>query len=208
MLSVKNSPFEIRVYVVDKKLINQMLTAPAGYKFKGSRKHSEDKDFPYEILTKQLIFDYSKFLKKCDGMGSIIAESRGNSDCVVVRTFSEAQNVNGLDSKSLKKSKQAVRDRIHSLCFANKKSVRSGLELVDIISYCANLQLSEKIKKRDPRGIKQMWEEIKKRLPNKILKILTKGEINHQNKDKIHKISERIQSRMKEFRDLVNPTVR
>ena len=81
-------------------------------------------------------------------------------------------------------------------------------KLVDKISYCTNLELKGKIKKRDPRGIKQMWEAVKKKLPKNNFQILTKSEMSGLNKDKIHKISDRIQSRMKEFRDLVNPTVK
>lgn len=205
---IENASFTIKVYAINKESLRGLLKTPEGYKFKGSRKHSEDKDFPYEILAKQIIFDYSTFLKKNKGKGAIIAESRGNADSVVIRSFNDAQSNNSSDKESIKKKKQNVRDTIHSICFANKKSVRSGLELVDIISYCANLQLSNRIKKRDSRGIKQMWEKIKKKLPKQDLNILTNGEINGLNKDKVHKISERIQSRMKEFRDLVNPTIR
>ena len=206
---IENASFKIKVYVVDKDILRKILKTPDGYKFKGNKKHSEDKDFPYEILTKQIIFDYSYFLKKNKGMGAIIAESRGNADRVVIQSFNNAQNTNESDTDILKRKKQNIRDKIHSISFANKKSVRSGLELVDIISYCTNLELSKKIKKRDPRGIKQMWEKIKTQLlPNGNFNILTKREIHVLNKDKIHKISDRIQNRMKEFRDLVNPTVK
>ncbi len=205
---IENAPFDIKIYVIDKKLVKKLIKAPEGYKFKGSKKHSEDKDFPYEMLARQIIIDYSKFLKKKNGKGSIIAESRGNSDSVVIRSFNDTQNTNESDPDIIKKNKQNIRDRIHSICFANKKSVRSGLELVDIISYCANLELSGKIKKRDSRGIKYMWEKIKQKLPQNNFHILDKSEINGLNRDKIHKISERIQQRLKEFRDLVNPTVK
>ncbi|HRH25266.1 MAG TPA: DUF3800 domain-containing protein [Candidatus Paceibacterota bacterium] len=205
---IENASFEIGVYVIDKSILRKILKTPDGYKFKGSKAHSEDKDFPYEILAKQIIFDYANFLKKNKGMGSIIAESRGNADSVVIRSFNTAQSNNHSDNVSLKNKKQNIRDRIHSICFANKKSVRAGLELVDIISYCTNLELSGKIKKRDSRGIKHMWEKMKKQISKGTIHILTKGEISGLNGDKIHKISERIQSRMKEFRDLVNPTAR
>lgn len=205
---IENAPFEIKVYVVDKEEVKKLLKTPEGYKFQGSKKHSEDKDFPYEILTKQIIFDYAKFLKKNNGMGSIVAESRGNSDSVVIRSFNDTQSTNNTDTDNIKRSKQNVRDRIHSICFANKKSVRSGLELVDIISYCTNRDLSGKIKQRDSRGIRQMWEKLKKLLPEDNFTLLKKKDISGLNKDKIHKISERIQQRLREFRDLVNPTVR
>ena len=205
---IENAPFDIQTYVIDKDVLRKMLKAPKGYKFKGSRKHSEDKDFPYEILTKKIIFDYARFLNKNKSMGLITAESRGNADSVVMRSFNDSQHKLQTDDSKTQKIKDYTRERIHSLCFSNKKSVRSGLELVDIISYCANLELTGRIKKRDARGIKQMWEKIKKELPDKNFHIMTKKEIRGLSKDKIYKITDRIQSRLKEFRDLVNPTDR
>ncbi|MEK9131839.1 MAG: DUF3800 domain-containing protein [Patescibacteria group bacterium] len=204
---IDNAPFEIYAYVIDKSLLRKMLKTPDGYKFKGGRKHAEDKDFPYEILTKRIVFDYANYLKKNKGMGLIVAESRGNADSVVIKSFNEAQSNIETDKPAIKTRKQHIRDRIHSICFANKKSVRPGLELVDIISYCVNLELAGKIRTRDPKGIRQMWHRIKKKLPKETYHILTKTEINELNKDKIYKISERIQGRLREFRDLVNPTV-
>lgn len=204
---IDNASFEIGAYVIDKDMLRKIIGTPDGYKFKGGRKHAEDKDFPYEILTKKIVFDYANYLKKTKGMGLIVAESRGNADSVVIKSFNEAQNNAEDDNPRIKTKKQYIRDRIHSICFANKKSVRSGLELVDIISYCINLDLSGKIKTRDSKGIRQMWGRIKQKLPKGTYHILSKKDINELSKAKIHKISERIQGRLREFRDLVNPTV-
>lgn len=74
--------------------------------------------------------------------------------------------------------------------------------------HCVNLELAKKIRQRDPKGIKQMWDKIKKKLYGGTFNVLTKKDMMDLSKDKIRKISERTQHRLKEFRDLVNPTVR
>jgi hypothetical protein len=205
---IENAPFNIHTYVIDKEMLCSIISAPKGYRFKGSKRHAEDKEFAYEVLVRKILFDYAKFLSLKKSLGAIIAESRGNADSLVIRSFNMAQSKEETDNEKRTKIKERVRETIHSICFANKKSVRSGLELADMISYCANLELNGKMKKRDARGLKQMWEKIKNKLPENRVYILTKKEIRGLHADKIHKITERIQSRLKEFRDLVNPTLR
>lgn len=205
---IENSSFQINTYVIDKILLNEILQAPKGYKFKGSKKHSEDKEFAYEILVRKILFDYAKFLKSKKSLGSIVAESRGNADSLVIRSYNMAQSKEEGDNEKRIKVKEFVRKTTHSICFSNKLSVKPGLELADMVSYCTNLELNKKMKERDARGLKQMWGKIKIKLPNQKVFILTKREIVELHRDKIHKITERIKDRLRQYGDLVNPTAR
>ena len=208
---VENAPFYIFVLYVDKEEIRKKLKAPPGYSFTGSKKHKEDKDFPYEILTRKLIFEFTKILKKEKAIGSIVAESRRSADNVVLGAYLDTQQPSLFDKNiSLKKQSEDTKDRVHSICFAGKRSLKGGLELVDIISYLAYNHLKNKFpgKRNDRKGLKGSWVKIKNKIGKKSPHQVKGAEISRLASDRIDEISKRVKLRLTEFRDLVNPTHR
>lgn len=206
----ENAPFRVLTYYIDKRDLMKKLGAPNGYSFEGSPTHKADKELAYEIIARKLIFEFSRILKKEKAIGSIVAESRRGADRVLLKTYLESQNPQAFKNAgkdNLAKNATTARDKIHSICFANKKSLKGALELVDIISYCAyNEQIGKFPKQRnDSRGIKVMWNRIKARMGS-MPQLLTKSDMGKLAPDRIDETSKRIKQRMSQFRDLVNPT--
>lgn len=204
---VENSPFEVLIYYVDKNELRKKLGIPSKrYQFKGSsRKHKEDKEVAYEILARKMFLDFAKILKKNRAIGSVVAESRGQADKVLLTAYvsSREPNVFAKKPKSAKTA-QIAREKMHSICFADKGSLKGGLELADIVSFCALAETSGKFstKRGDRRGIKSMWQKIKKRLKGPSIVKLSTAEMYNVAPDRIDEISELIAHRMKEANDL------
>lgn len=208
---VENAPFYNYVFFIDKEEIRKKVGAPRGYTFKGSKKHKEDKGIPYEILTRKLIFEFAKILKRQKAIGSIVAESRRGADVVVLRAYLDTQQHSLFEKEnSLKKQSESAEERIHSVCFAGKRSLKGGLELVDVISYLAYNHLIGKLpnRKKDRKGLHVSWEKIKERINKKTPQQIKGAEMGRLVVDRIDEISKRVEQRLAEFRDLVNPTLR
>lgn len=206
---IENTPFKASVLYLDKDELRKKLKAPSGYSFKGSKKHKADKELAYEILARKLIFTFAHILKKEKAIGSIVAESRRGADAVLLNTYLDTQDPQVfIKSPRIKKQAEISRDRIHSICFAGKKSLKESLELVDIVSYCGYNELVKRFPthRSDSRGIKRMWERIKKRIEKTSPQKISGNEMMAIAKDRIDETSNRIRSRLAEFRDLVNPT--
>lgn len=208
---VENAPFKIYVYYVNKDVLRKKLGAPDGYSFKGSKKHKEDKELAYEILARKLMFDFSKILKKEKAIGSIIAESRRGADHVLLKTYLDTQDAQiFVNYPRLASQAKLSKNNIHSICFAGKRSLRGGLELVDIVSYLTFREINNKFpsKRNDRKGLKSMWNKIKLKLHTSSPIEIKKNDISGLIPDRIHEVSNRIKHRLNEYRDLVNPTQR
>ena len=200
---IENAPFTIKVYAVEKEVLLKKLKAPKGYRFMGSKAHKKDKEICYEVLTRKIIFDFVRILKKENATGSIVAESRRNSDQILLGTYLECQEPNIFEGrKALQALSIEAKDRIHSLCFSNKNSLKGGLEIVDIVSYCAFNELTKGFKGKNKKSVLIMWSRIKKKMNIKNVHQLTTQEISILIPDRINKISERIKERVRQFTDL------
>lgn len=207
---VENAPFVILVFYLDKDELRKIIGAPEGYTFKGNKGHKADKELGYEILARKLIFEFAKILKKEKAIGSIIAESRRGADNVLLRAYLDAQDPQTFIKRpAIVKLATNAKERVHSLCFSSKKSLKGALELVDIISYCTFCELAGKFptQRNDKRGIKAMWHKIKKQMGEPAVQKLSAGVMRGLAPDRIDETSKRIKARLTEFRDLVNPTV-
>ena len=208
---VENAPFNIHVAYIDKEQVRSVLGAPKGYSFRGSKKHKEDKDIAYEALARKLFFEFAKLLKKNKAIGSIVAESRRGADSILLKAYLDTQDPQTFseNDQSAKLAKLA-RDHIHSICFSGKKSLKAGLELADVISYLAYSEITKRFpnKRNDRRGLKSAWERIKACANKKEPQLVAQSELKRVIPDRINEISKRVQHRLEEFRDLVNPTQR
>lgn len=206
---VENAPFKVLVFYVDKNELCRKIQAPEGYSFKGSKRHKQDKELAYEMLARKLFFEFAKILRKEKAIGSVIAESRRSSDDVLLRAYLDAQDPQTFVSyPTIQKQAEMSKEYIHSICFASKKSLKGALELVDIISYCTYGELTGMFppRRNDRRGVKVMWMRIKTQIgESKIQKISTRA-MSGLIPDRIDETTKRIQARLNEFRDLVNPT--
>ncbi len=218
---VENASFRIFVYAIDKNLLRKRLGVPNGYKFKGSKRHQEDKEIAYELLSRRALFDFAKVLEGEDALGAIVAESRRGSDHFLLGAYLDSQdsqmfidlaNSPKVRAKNVSKRLVALTQKskatIHSICFASKSSVKSGLELADVISFCAYNDINRSINKKKNRGVDLMWRRIKKCIETGQVQRLEVKEISGLIPDKIHKIADRIRERMTAYSDLVNPTRR
>lgn len=199
---IENSPFKIVVFAVDKDLLRKKLHIPDGYKFKGSRAHKKDKEIAYELLTRKMLFEFARLLKRNSSLGSIVAESRRGSDGLVLNTYLDCQDPQTfVGRKSLKTLAAEIKSRVHSICFANKIGAKGGLELVDIVSYCAFNELKNDLRGMTKRGVKPMFQRIKKDMGIVTISQLTSQEISGLIPDRIDKITNSIEKRKKEFSD-------
>jgi hypothetical protein len=208
---VETIPFKLLVCALDKEDLRKILKLPNGYRFKGSAAHAEDKDIAYEILARKLIFEFARHLSSEKALGAIIAESRRGSDRVLLRTFNDCQEPALFASTKFGKTSECARQKIVSIRFENKQGLSGGLELVDIYSYITYQTLTKRINRLKKRGCVYLWEVFQAQLPAKKRGhpvLLSRSEILGLGKDRINKISNRIQARLNQFRDFVNPTSR
>lgn len=198
---METAPFSTFIWAVDKKEVSKLVKLPNKYKFVGNP-HKEDKDFPYELLARKLFLPFAHFLKKKKAIGAIVAESRRSSDRTLLKTYLDCQEKGHFKSKKYQKYADEFRDRVVSLRFENKNSMRGGLELADIYSYITYQKLGKKISptmKR--RGVNTLDKVIVKQLmaseqkgsillTNRAMKELAHDRIDKITKTVTHKIAE------------------
>lgn len=207
---VEIAPFKIAIFCIDKNGLRELLKMPRGYQFLGGGEHREDKELGYEILARAIFFEFARFLKEEKARGAIIAESRKGADYRMLRTFLSCQEKDQFShSPRLYAYAQELTQRVVSICFENKKGMSGGLEMADLVSYVAYQKVSKKMRRLKARGIGIVWDTIQRHVKKEgFSPPLSNGAIRRLAKDRIHKASKRIQERLRQYRDLVNPTQR
>lgn len=204
---IKIAPFNIAIVCLDKRHLRELIKMPNGYSFKGSKDHKEDKEIGYEILTRKVFLEFAKFIKIQKAKGSVVAESRRESDRVILKSFLQSQ-----DSEQFKRRKNLsrysfeMRNRVVSLCFENKNGLRGGLEMSDLFAYVYYQKINRKIPLLKKRGLPVLWKSIEKKAEQKQIAMLGNRDFLNLAYDRIHKIANRINQRMNEYSDFVNPT--
>ncbi len=198
---IETSPFVISVSCLDKNALRELLKMPKGYGFRGDKEHREDKEIGYEILARKVFLEFAQFLKSKKAQGSIIAESRRGVDYRLLKTFLESQEPNQFNRNSrLQTYVRVLRENVFSICFENKSGLNAGLEMADLISYLANQKITKRLGDFEGRGSKLLWKVLEKR---SIVKSLSPTIFKKFAGDRIHKIANRIEIRLKENRDLI-----
>lgn len=196
LTTIPNSIFS---YSIDKDLLRKTLKMPSDYDFKfASNEHKADKEIAYEILARKIFFDFIKFLKDNDGMGSIIAESRREADLVLLKTFFECKTPKHFDGKTrFETYAEDFNDRVVSICFENKNATTAGLEIADLISYTLYLHHKKRLEQDilQKRGLPQVYKQIARKI--KTPKTMSVAMIKNISSDRINRIVERVKETLK-----------
>lgn len=158
-------------------------------------------DFLYEALTRKMIFEFGRFLKKTDSSGEVIAESRREEDETVLRAFLSATNESTFGDKS--NCKNWARDslqKIHSLTFQTKKGLSFGLEVADLFGWT---HLNHRYGMRFPASSQAKKRRVEKRLEriNKLMKQvyrkepedITRSKLNTLARDRVSAFTEALE---------------
>jgi len=199
-------PMFVISYSLDKRILRKILGISETFDFKGMFKNQLDsKEVAYEILARKIFFDFAQFLHKNEATGNIVAESRRESDAILLRTFFDCKTPSHfIHVPRFESYAKDFNEKVVSMCFENKNAITAGLEIVDAISYLWYLETKGKMKEPFAlkRGIVPLIKELRKN--TKQPKQVTGPMIRNIGKDRINKITKEI----KEFssRSLVDPT--
>lgn len=199
-------PMKLKVVALNRNDVRKAVGAPSNYGFKGSKDHKEDKEVGYEILTRELIFWFARFLKSKQAIGHIVAESRRHNDVVVLKTFLSAGESNNFRPEQilLKKWSEAAKSHVASITFENKKGLEGGLEIVDITSYISRLKLKRQLNDNKHRGTVILWDAVRKKMEERQIKILNQSGFRRVAPDRIYKVAKKVADRLENvFDDLL-----
>lgn len=194
---IKTIPLKIIAHAVSKDAVRGMLKIPEEYSQAQKKWNIPDRDIAYEIIIRKLMFEFTSHLISSDALGAIIAESRRESDQVMLQAYIESQEPFRFKEKPYyHEISDEARKRISSICLENKRGLTGGLEIADICSYLIYRYLHHSLEKAQDRGVVDLWRIIKAKIEKPIHSnnglLLTKKDMSRVASDRIYKISDRI----------------
>lgn len=153
-------PIDINVVYIDKQEFRSALGVKTLDDFKGSKERKEMKDFPYRALASFLFGCFGKYLDEKGHIGQIIADSRKGGDYQLLKTLHLCKEKVIPFNPGYR---EAVKDRVTAICFAEKGFLSGGLEITDIISYISYHRIKRLILANKSKGSDLLWKAIRKR---------------------------------------------
>jgi hypothetical protein len=194
---IKTIPLKIIAHAVRKDIVRTLVKIPEKYSMTAKRVNIEDIDIAYEIIIRKMMFEFASHLVAKDALGAVIAESRRESDRILLQAYVESQEPFRFKEKPYYyEISDETRKRISSVCFENKRGLTGGLEIADICSYVIYRFLHESLDRAQSRGLTDLWEiiepKIEKPIHNNNGLLLSKKDMGRVASDRINKISDRI----------------
>jgi len=152
-------PIEINVVVINKNEFKSALGIKSKDDFKGTRERKEMRQYPYRVMASYLFGWFGKELETSKSIGQIIADSRKASDHELLKTLHLCKE--GLIPYNIG-YKEAVKDKITAICFAEKGFLSGGLEITDLISYVTFFKARRLLHTVNNLGIDNIWNQIAK----------------------------------------------
>jgi hypothetical protein len=194
---LKTIPLNIVSHAIDKNLLRAVLKMPENLPHGTKKLTLEDRDIGYQIIVRKLLFEFTSHLIKQESFGSVIAESRRESDKVFLQAFLESQESFRFREKPYYYSiSDEARKRISSVRFENKRGLTGGLEIADICSYVVYRHLHNSLHTSLDRGALELWKVISGRIEKPIHSnnglLLSKKDMSRVASDRVYKVSDRI----------------
>ncbi len=169
---IKIIPIKVSIRYLDKKRLRDFFKMKDGENryFTGSEEAERWKDIPYEVLASKIFFwfaDYVASDKK--SRGSIVAESRKESDHALLRSYLRCKTPSQYNSQNMRKCSEKMQRVVSSIRFEGKIGCRPGLEIVDLFSYVAYQSITNKLRTKHfkERNFASLWRAIKSKIDNK-----------------------------------------
>ena len=131
-ITLKTIPISVGIYHVDKDEVRKQ------YNYKPAPRKNlpgVDMNIVYQKATLQAFYDFANYLEERNAYGEVIVESRFGRDGDFMGYFDLARKKNQ-PGNVINLFADIVHKRINSVKISNKKTVDSGLEVADLISYC------------------------------------------------------------------------
>lgn len=168
-------PITVAVYVIQKPLFRKTLGVKTLGDFKGSSERKEMKEFPYRIMAAKLFSRFAKYLKECDSIGQILADSRKGGDYQLIRTMGLCKDYN--TGPLNKEDAILIQEKCTAICFAEKNFLSGGLEITDLISYVSYFHARRTMNTMADIKLDKLWSEIKNKMDGSDLINITIDEV-------------------------------
>ena len=167
-------PIQIRLIEIDRENFKKALGIKSNNDFKNDSERKEIKEFPYRIMSAKLFTWFADYLKKCEGIGQIIADARRGGNNQLLKSLDYCRDPEGPLGEELS---TLIKERCNAICFAEKNFLSGGLEITDLISYTSFFHARRKMNSMKDVSLPTVWKEIKDRLPDHDLTVLKEEEI-------------------------------
>jgi hypothetical protein len=154
-------PIQVTVLKVDKTVFKKAIGLTSTTQCKGSKKRKAIPKLTYQLTVSLLYKWFAQTLKSNDGLGQVIVDSSRKYNTSILKTWNLCQEghlpmING-------KLSELIKDRVTTLCFAEKCFLSGGLEITDLISYITFFHVRELITENEKIGIPLIWNVIAKK---------------------------------------------
>lgn len=197
------APIRYRVYAVDKEKVQEHFRINRKLSGADYQRHNATSinSISYALCAANAFRWFTEILRYANAKGSIVAESRDRSDKSLIDTFLDckdegmyAQPLGGRQyrecDKGLKQSAVEMKKRVTGLKFETKIGESFGLELADLISYLAFLNLQRRLGEFERLYIPQLWQAVRNKLDTKTICLLQGNDLsNSLARSRVHKIS-------------------
>lgn len=180
-------PIKLRILSVDRSMFRNALGVKSLEDFKFDSKRKELKDFPYRIMASHLFKWFAEHLESEGSIGEIVVDAKKGGDAQLIKTLYLCKDCLDVFDDS---TRNLIRKKCTSICFAEKYCLSGGLEIADIISFTAFQHARRSMPAFKEIRLNKVWNEVRDRLPEKSLERLSEEDVRcffKIEKDGVHK---------------------